>query len=275
MGVLSRWRRKWWRLWSLFFISTFSMGGFLVFRASDLQSSEFDEPQFVIPNLVSEGVTLVSGTPKIGKSWMLLGFGVAVATGGQVFGDIPCPQNTALYLALEDTPRRIQQRLRMIMGWDPFPPNLLFECDWPRFPTGVRQLEELLKKHPEIKMVMIDTLEMVRPPRRANPYEDDYRALSGLKDLSERTRCAFVVVHHNRKTATTVDGQDIDPIERVSGTMGLTGCVDTILVLSRLRGTNLGELAVMGRDVKEDRIVLKLDKDLGLWLRNDAAGALR
>lgn len=246
-----------------------------MFRASDLASEEFDEPQFVIPGLVSEGVTLLSGTPKIGKSWMLLGFGVAVSTGGTVFGDIACPQHTTLYLALEDTPRRIQQRLRLCMGWDPFPPDLLFQCEWPRFPVGVKQLKDLLLKHPEIRMVMIDTLEMVRPPRRSNPYEDDYRALSGLKQLSEETRTAFVVVHHNRKTSTTMDGTDIDPIERVSGTMGLTGCVDTILVLSRLRGTNLGELAVMGRDVREDRIVLKLDKELGLWVRNDATGALR
>jgi RecA-family ATPase len=240
-----------------------------VFKASDLQRSEFDEPKFIIPGLVPEGITLLSGTPKIGKSWMLLGFGVAVSTGGTVFSDISCNKATVLYLALEDTPRRLQSRLRMVMGWEPFPEDLFLECEWNRFPVGIKQLDQFLEKHPEVKLVMIDTLEMVRPPRRSNPYEDDYRALSGLRTLASTHRCAFVVVHHNRKTSTTIDGTEIDPLERVSGTMGLTGSVDTILVLSRFRGTGMGTLNVMGRDVREQELVLQLDKDMGLWVKHE------
>lgn len=232
-------------------------------KASDLAGMEFDAPQFVIPDLVPEGVTLLSGTPKIGKSWMLLNMGVAVATGGS-FLEQSCSTNEVLYLALEDNLRRLQQRLRMVMGWEPFPSRLSFETSWDRFPTGLRSLERELKEN-HYKLVMIDTLEKVRPPRRTNAYEDDYRALAGLSEMAVTHRCAFVVVTHNRKTSTNAAGEEIDPLEQVSGTMGLTGAVDNVLVLSRLRGSVLGELYVMGRDVEEKRLTLRLDPNIGTW----------
>jgi hypothetical protein len=233
-------------------------------RARDLEGERFDGPAFVIPDLVPEGVTLLSGTPKIGKSWLLLNFGVAVSVGGSTLGK-PCSAYPVLYLALEDNLRRIQQRLHMMMCEEPFPEQLYIETAWDRFPAGLRSLEKLLAEYP-IKLVLIDTLEMVRPPRRTNPYEDDYRALAGLRDLAGAHRIAFVVVTHNRKTATNLaTGEELDPIERVSGTMGLTGCVDNILVLSRLRGTVMGELYVMGRDIEEQRLAVRLDPNIGLW----------
>lgn len=233
------------------------------FSARDLEKADFDEVRFIINDLIPEGVTLLSGSPKVGKSWMLLGMGIGVATGG-VFLNSDCTKGRVLYLALEDNPRRLQSRLRMSMGGNDFPTDLDFDCSWDRFPIGFRALEKLLDEEP-YSMIMIDTLEMVRPPRRSNPYEDDYRALAGLRELGADKRCAFVVVHHNRKTETSSSGEEIDPLERVSGTMGLTGCVDNILVLSRMRATALGELYVMGRDVEEQRLTLKLDTYLGLW----------
>ncbi len=239
------------------------------FSAKDLEGANFDEVRFVINDLVPEGVTLLSGSPKVGKSWMLLGMGIGVSTGG-VFLNSDCSKGRVLYLALEDNPRRLQSRLRMCMGGNDFPTDLDFDTSWNRFPLGLRDLSRLLDEIP-YDMVMIDTLEMVRPPRRSNPYEDDYRALSGLRELGAEKRCAFVVVHHNRKTETQPSGQEIDPLERVSGTMGLTGCVDNILVLSRMRVSALGELYIMGRDIEEQRLTLKLDTYLGLWYVYDGA----
>lgn len=235
----------------------------MMFKSKDLQSAEFDEIRFLIPEMVPEGVTLLSGSPKVGKSWMLLGMGIGISTGG-TFLQQDCTLGRVLYLALEDNPRRLQSRLRLCMGWDDFPALLDFDCDWERFPVGLRQLEKVIETE-GYKAVLIDTLEMVRPPRRSNPYEDDYRALSGLRDLAAKHRVAFVVVHHNRKTQTAQGGEEIDPLERVSGTMGLTGCVDNILVLSHVRNTQFGELFVMGRDIEEYRLTIKFDRDLHLW----------
>ena len=236
-------------------------------KASDLAAMDFDDPRYVIHGLIPEGVTLLSGSPKIGKSWMLLAMGTGVATGGVVLSDFQCRKAKALYLALEDNPRRLQQRLRIQLGWEAFPEDLLLQCEWPRFPAGIKALDDLLTSDPTIRLILIDTLEMVRPPRRSNSYEDDYRSVTGLRDLAAKHRTAFVVVHHNRKTETNMSGDEVDPLERVSGTMGLTGSVDNILVLSRVRGTSLGELFVMGRDVQESRVTVKFDSQLGLWCR--------
>jgi RecA-family ATPase len=234
-----------------------------VFNARSLQGKEFDEVRFCIPDFVPEGVTLLSGSPKVGKSWMALGMCIGVATGG-VFLEVPCDQGRVLYLALEDNPRRIQSRLQMCMGGDDFPAALDFDCQWDRFPLGLKGLDRLLSTTP-YRLVVIDTLEMVRPPRRANPYEDDYRAISGIREVAYKHRTSVVVVHHNRKTQTTDGGNEIDPIERVSGTMGLTGAVDAIMVLSRIRGMTMGELHVTGKDLEEQTLVCKLDTYLGLW----------
>lgn len=234
-----------------------------MFNAKELQSREFDEVRFIIPDLVPEGVTLLSGSPKVGKSWMALGMCIGVATGG-AFLEQSCVRGRVLYLALEDNPRRIQSRLQMCMGGEEFPASLDFDCSWDRFPVGLKALDRLLGQT-RYDLVVIDTLEMVRPPRRANPYEDDYRAIASIREIAYKHRTSIVVVHHNRKANTNAAGEEVDPIERVSGTMGLTGAVDAIHVLSRIRGASMGELFITGKDVEEQSMVVKLDTYLGLW----------
>jgi len=234
-----------------------------MFNAKELEGKEFDEIRFVIPELVPEGVTLLSGSPKVGKSWMALGMCIGVATGGPFLQQV-CHRGRVLYLALEDNPRRIQSRLTMAMGGEEFPANLDFDCSWDRFPVGLKALDRLLAQT-RYDLVVIDTLEMVRPPRRANPYEDDYRAIAGMREVAYKHRTSIVVVHHNRKTQTDSSMNEIDPIERVSGTMGLTGAVDAIHVLSRIRGASMGDLHITGKDVEEQQMVVKLDTYLGLW----------
>lgn len=238
-----------------------------MWKASDLEGASFAAPRFLIPDLLPEGVTLLSGTPKIGKSWMLLNIGIACSAGGS-FLDRPTSKTPVLYLALEDNLRRIQQRLRMVCGWDSFPDALDICIEWNRFPRGLVDLSKVLGDTP-YGLVMIDTLEMVRPPRRANSYEDDYRALSGLRALAGEHGIGCLVVHHNRKTETKSDGTLLDPLERVSGTMGLTGCVDSILVLSRTRGLVEGSLTVMGRDVEEQVLNVRLLPSMGTWMLSE------
>src|ERR1043165_7006114 len=154
----------------------------MMMNAKELQSKEFDEVRFVIPELVPEGVTLLSGSPKVGKSWMALGMCIGVSTGGQFLQQC-CYRGRVLYLALEDNPRRIQSRLQMAMGGEEFPASLDFDCSWDRFPVGLKALDRLLDQT-HYDLIVIDTLEMVRPPRRANPYEDDYRAIAGMREIA-------------------------------------------------------------------------------------------
>ena len=66
--------------------------------------------EFIVDGLIGQGLHILSGKPKIGKSWMALLLCLKVAT-GEKFWNFETKQGTALYLCLEDSFARIQSRL--------------------------------------------------------------------------------------------------------------------------------------------------------------------
>src|SRR5690606_36472772 len=84
--------------------------------ADELMTIEFPEPTWAVPGILAEGVNLLAGPPKVGKSWLSLGLGLSVAAGRTAFGSIEVEGGPVLYLALEDTPRRLQTRMRKILN---------------------------------------------------------------------------------------------------------------------------------------------------------------
>ena len=84
--------------------------------AAELLADDFPEPRFAVDGLLPEGLSFMAGAPKLGKSWMALGLGIAVASGGRALGSVPVEAGDVLYLALEDSPRRLQSRLRTLVG---------------------------------------------------------------------------------------------------------------------------------------------------------------
>jgi hypothetical protein len=104
----------------------------VAWTAKELLSMDLAEPTWAVPGLIPTGVTLLVGPPKIGKSWMGLGISVAVATGGKALGKIEVDPGEVLYLALEDTARRLKSRLRMMLPRDnPGPETLTLAIECP------------------------------------------------------------------------------------------------------------------------------------------------
>ena len=215
--------------------------------ADALAAAEFEEPRWAVPGLLAEGLNLLVGAPKLGKSWLCLGLGIAVATGGRALGKITVEQGDVLYAALEDNPRRLQARLSAVLGQDPAPPRLAFTTALSRGAQGITLLEGWLDEHPHARLIIVDTLAKVRPPSdgRQSVYESDYAAVGALKALADSRGVAVVAVTHTRKAAAD------DVIEEVSGSTGLTGAADAILVAKRARNTSEAVLSVTGRDVAE------------------------
>ena len=104
--------------------------------AAELLGEDFADPRFAVDGLFPEGLAFMAGAPKLGKSWMALGLGVAIASGGRAFGTVPVVGGDVLYLALEDSPRRLQSRLRTLLGNDAPPERLHLETEWPRLDEG-------------------------------------------------------------------------------------------------------------------------------------------
>jgi biotin operon repressor len=232
--------------------------------AAELLAREFKEPKWAVPNLLAEGITIFAGKPKTGKSWAALDFAVAVAGGHSALGNIDCQQGEVLLLALEDNDRRLQQRLKAVLQGKSAPSALIYATQWRRADAGgLDDLAAWLTAHPRARLVIIDTLQMIRSQRSRNDgvYADDYAAVGSLKALADRFGVSFLVVHHLRKDAAG------DPLESVSGTSGITGSADTILVLKREPRDALALLYVRGRDVPEAEIAMQFDDATGKWLR--------
>lgn len=230
--------------------------------AAELMRMEFPEPRWAIPGLLAEGVTLLAGAPKVGKSWLSLNVSTAVAAGGKALGKVDVIAGDVLYLALEDNPRRLRSRLSKVLASEPASDRLTFAVACEPLPAGgAERITAWLDQHPDARLVVVDVFARVRgaAPSNMSSYDADYLAMGALKRIADRYGVAVLVVHHTRKATSE------DFLDAVSGTNGLAGSADAVLVLRRSRGKASAELHVTGRDVEEAEYALDFDPRLGLW----------
>lgn len=234
--------------------------------ADELMQVEFPPTRWAVDGILAEGLNLLVGAPKFGKSWLALGLGVAIASGGRAFGRVPVARGDVLYCALEDTGRRLQDRLRKVLCDGSAPGLLVLTTRW----DGVDAIERWLAEHPQARLVVVDVLSKIREPalRGESSYLADYKALEPLADLARRYSVCILVVHHTRKAT----GDDF--IDEVSGTHGLAGCADAILVARRSRNTGAAIVKVTGRDVEERELALDFDANTGTWSWLDGPAVL-
>ena len=92
--------------------------------ADDLLSTPMSKTMFIVDGLISQGVNVISDASKIGKSWLMLWLGLQVAQGNSIWG-LPTLQCDVFYLSLEDTQRRIKDRLYNLTDSAPEQPVFL------------------------------------------------------------------------------------------------------------------------------------------------------
>ncbi|MBF0548244.1 MAG: AAA family ATPase [Candidatus Riflebacteria bacterium] len=229
--------------------------------AADLEEMVFPEPKWAIPSLLPEGLTILAGRPKRGKSWMALGIALTVASGGKALGKLDVEKGDALYLALEDNPRRLQNRLAILK--DPetkLPSRLHLVTDFlPLQLGGMQSLLIWLDKHPKTHLVVIDTLGRILPSGKGNnnQFVDDYQFIGKLQKLSIDRGFALLVIHHIRKQSADY------ALDRVAGTTGITGAADSVWVLDSGKGEANAILHVTGRDIETQEIAMKFED--GIW----------
>src|SRR3712207_525162 len=230
--------------------------------AVELMALDLPPANWVIPDILPEGVTLLVGKPKKGKSWMGLGLSEAVAAGGVAFGVKKVERGESLYLGLEDNQRRLRTRLRKVLdGRDP-PEGMHVHTEWPRIDEGgAEALDGWLKEHSTARLVVIDTLAKIRPNAHGNNvYKDDYQALEKLLPLAAEHGVAIVVVHHLRKMAAA------EPIDEINASTGLTAGVDGFMIMRRTPGSKGPTLYVDGRDIEEpEEYALHWNLDTATW----------
>lgn len=226
-------------------------------NARDLLDMEFPDIEYTVPGIIPEGLTMLAAAPKIGKSWMVLGIAIAASTGGKALGTIQVDQRPVLYLALEDGPRRLQSRMNRINA----APGPEFDL---RTTLGEHRAGDVmaayLAKHGHKKpLIILDTFGKARKVYEgSDSYQHDYAEASALKTIVDSyPGSSLVVVHHTNK------GNHNDFMNAVSGTNGIAGAADTIIVIKRERHNQTATLNVSSRDALEGEYSITMDN--GAW----------
>ena len=167
--------------------------------AEDLQNRTYEPTHFLVDELIPEGLHILAGAPKIGKSWLALWLCLCVAQ-GQALWNFATTQGDALYLSLEDSFQRIQTRLFDLT--EDAPSTLHFAIMADTLKHGLeQQIEQFLMEHPTTKLVVIDTLQRVRGTGSdSNLYANDYQDIGILKQLADRRQIAILLMVQQKPT---------------------------------------------------------------------------
>lgn len=233
-----------------------------IIAASDLQTMKFEPVRYILPGYIPEGATILAGKPKVGKSWLLLDLALGAAADRFTLGTLKPAQGDVLYLALEDNPRRLQRRMSKLWPNEiaQWPKRLDLVTEWKRADQGgLEDIENWCRSVPTPILVSVDTLEKFRPFRsgKAEAYSTDYAAVTGLQKIAGKFGIAIVIAHHLRKMEAE------DAFDTVSGTLGLTGAADTILILKR-QGDAV-TLHARGRDIEERESAVQFNRHTCRW----------
>ena len=235
--------------------------------ADTLFYQPLDHPKMLIDGILSNGLAILSGDSKIGKSWMVLWLCLKISRGEPVWG-LPTAKTDVIYLALEDNDWRIQQRMQDLV--DIPPDNLHFGFSCGKLGAElVSQIKAVLEDNPNTGLLFIDTLQMVRNnvSSRVNAYAQDYKDLSALKKIADDHKMCIFLIHHNRKEH---DGSNV--FNDMTGSTGIAGVADTCMVLRKEdRFGNDAVLSITGRDIEEKRLKLAMRKNV--WVVTEALDA--
>lgn len=228
-------------------------------NAEELLSFPLPPIRFIIDGLLPQGLHILAGAPKIGKSWLALTLCLCVAKGEPLWS-FAAQQCSVLYLCLEDSYQRI--RCRLLDLTEDAPDTLHFSIIAEQLHGGLeQQIERFLLEHPDTGLVVIDTLQRVRGiGDSGNPYANDYRDIGALKALADKHRIAILLVHHIRKLKSD------DPMDMISGTNGISGATDTNFVLMKpSRSKSTATLYCTGRDIEYRELNLEFDSETHFW----------
>ena len=227
--------------------------------AEDLQNRTYEPTHFLIDELIPEGLHILAGAPKIGKSWLALWLCLCISQ-GQPLWNFATTQGEVLYLSLEDSFQRIQTRLFDLT--EDAPSTLHFAIMADALKHGLeQQIEQFLAEHSATKSVVIDTLQRVRGTGSdSNLYANDYQEIALLKKLADKRHIAILLIHHLRKL------HDDDPMNMISGSTGLSGAADSAFVLQKnSRLANIASLHCTGRDIPDRTLKLEFGEEDHVW----------
>ncbi len=226
----------------------------------ELYETTFESTPPLIDGLLYQGLCLLVGGPKMGKSFLAAQIAYHVSTGTPLW-HFPVRDGTVLYLALEDTAQRLQSRMYRMYDMA-IADQLFFAINAKQLGKGLdEQLGRFVREHPDTSLIIIDTLQKVREVGgEAYSYASDYDIIARLKSFADCRGLCLILVHHTRKQKAK------DIFEMISGTNGLLGAADAALVFQKPERTaNKATLDISGRDQQDMRLHLIRNEEKLCW----------
>jgi len=231
--------------------------------ADSILKTDWPEPVWAVPGLLPVGLTILAGAPKVGKSWLALQIAQAVAAGGVIFG-LRVEAGPVLYLALEDPPRRLQERMKK-QNWP-----LGLDADFMTVGSFLDRIGDLRNGGGErlarqierrgYRLVAVDTLSRAIAGDQ-NDVSEMTSWLTPIQEIAHVKNCVIILIDHHRKTG----GAYQDAIADILGSTGKGAMADTAIGLYRERGKAGAKLVITGREVEERTLDLRMDWFTGCW----------
>lgn len=243
-----------------------------IITADEILTKDFPEPVWAIPNLLPAGLCILAGAPKMGKSWLGLQIAFAIAAGGYALGE-HVQRGAVLCMALEDTPRRLQDRLHKQQWTRGLDADFLtlgqFENEVGDLKNGGGERLANQIERRGYRLVVIDTLS-----RSVHGDQNDVgqmtRALTPIHEIANAHDCAVLLLDHHNK----VRKESTDAIADILGSTAKGAMADTVWGLYRERGKAGAKLAITGREVEEKTLAVTIDWETGVWQSEGNADAL-
>ena len=232
--------------------------------AQDILNKKIAPPAWLIHDILPQGLAVLCAASKIGKSWMALQMCLAISQ-GLPFLDYSTNQAECIYLPLEDGEWRLQSRLKKFVTSETCPNFYMMNYAPTLEDNLIKRLDEELDDHPNVKLVIIDTLQKIRGSSRKNElaYATDYREIGALKEFADRRKICILLIHHLRKE---VDAEDV--FNMISGSTGIMGVADTTFIIYKKQRMDHGAvLSMTGRDIRQAELEVHFDESTCTWQR--------
>ncbi len=234
---------------------------------SDLVKKSFPDINWTIEGLMPPGLTIMAGPPKQGKSWLALNIAIWVSTGTDVLNQYPTNKGKVLYLAFEDSERRLNDRLKKILDAYELDGEVLENMLLPESlkfskinQDGLNDIIDIIRAHEDLRMVIIDTFGAafaVEKEYRGNAFHADYTMIGQLQELARELDVSVLLLHHTRKARSE------STFENILGTVGVIAAPDTLMVFRQMNRKNM--LFITGRDIENSEHVLDFNSDTFMW----------
>ncbi len=228
----------------------------------ELAEKEFVQRDPLIEHMLPpEGTLLFCGSSKIGKSWLAFDMGLHICKGERFWG-YDVRRAAVLYICLEDGELRLQNRMFKI--GEEGQKDFYYATEIASTEEGIiKQLDEQMEKHPEIGLIIIDSLTALRAKLAVvnnNAFIDDYRILNAFHHFTDNHHITLLIVHHVRKMRSE------DPFDDIAGTNGLSAAADGSFVFRKEKFTDDEvKLYAKCRDTGQHMWTIRLDEETCIW----------